>query len=357
MNSDTTVYLAGMGMITALGANTAMTAAVLRAGMSGYQASRFITRDTRQPITMARVPDEIVESPEFEFDEGSYYNALIILAVIALRETLADHPIEKPVPLVLAVPEPNVPAIDPKTLITHLTHQKDFPLHPDLVRTIQSGRAAGIEGLTLARHLLTQQKVDYVVIGGVDSHADTRRLRRLEQAGRLLTPESKDGFAPGEGAGFLLLSRYPEKAIVKDGYVVALGEPGIGHEPGHLGSDVPCLGEGLDQAFKHALNGHAGPGVGAVYSSMNGERYWAKEHGVAMIRNKATMNFNVRHKHPAEGLGDLGAATAPVLIALAADDLLRQRGLATDLVYACADGPLRAAVRVEKMLRGDSART
>lgn len=357
MNNDATVYLAGMGMITALGADVAMTAAALKAEMSGYQISRFVTHGTRQPITQARIPDELLESTEFEFDEGGYNNTVILMAVIALRQALAAHPIKKPVPLILAVPEPNVPAIDPNTLIAHLTHQRDLPLHPDLIRTIDAGRAAGIEGLVLARHLLIRQKADYVMIGGTDSHADTPRLRRLEQAGRLLTSGSKDGFAPGEGAGFLLLTCDPNKAITKDRHVVKLCEPGIGHEPGHLGSDVPCLGEGLDQTFKQALRGYAGPGIGAVYSSMNGERHWAKEHGVAMIRNVTVMGPNVRHEHPAEGLGDLGAATAPVLIALAADDLLAQPGHAAHLVYACADGPLRAAVRVEKILRGDSART
>ena len=89
MSDESKVYIAGIGMITAVGANTAMTAAAVKAGMSGYRASRFFTETSRQPITMARVPDEVFASPEFDIDEGTYQNRVIIMAVLALREALA----------------------------------------------------------------------------------------------------------------------------------------------------------------------------------------------------------------------------------------------------------------------------
>jgi 3-oxoacyl-[acyl-carrier-protein] synthase-1 len=51
-------------------------------------------------------------------------------------------------------------------------------------------------------------------------------------------------------------------------------------------SDETYRGDGLDAAFKQALSEHAGEGIHTIYASMNGENYWAKEFGVAYLRNK-----------------------------------------------------------------------
>lgn len=356
MNESTTkLYIAGLGMITPLGANTEMTAAMVKAGLSAYQASGHYTQGG-QPITMTRVPRAIFESMQVDIDAGRYqsaqYDHIIIMAILALREALSGQSIAKPVPLILAMPEerPNVSYVPLDLLIANLVSQKDLPLHADLTRCFHAGRAGGIAGLELAQHYLTQQKADYVLVGGSDSHWDASRLGELDKQGRLLAPGAKDGFAPGEGAGFLLLTRHPQKAMVRDRHLVALCQPGSAQEPGHLySSDEPDRGEGLDRAFKQALSDHAGEGIKAIYASMNGERHWAKEYGAAFIRNQAHFHGPVKIEHPADCYGDLGSATAPVLMALAALDLWKRPGLATHLVYSSADGPARAAVRVEKL--------
>jgi 3-oxoacyl-[acyl-carrier-protein] synthase-1 len=355
MSDQSGLYIAGIGMVTPVGANTAMTAAAVKAGVSGYQASGYFTRKTRQPITMTGVPLEVFMSMQVEIDEGSYYSAqydhIIKMAILALREAVSRQSIKKPVPLILAIPEthPNVSYIKPEALIKNLINQKDLPLHADLVRCIDTGRAAGIEGLELARHYLYQQKADYVLLGGSDSHWVYPRLGELDKADRVLAPDSMDGFAPGEGAGFLLLTRHPERAMTQDGHIIAIARPGVSQEPGHLFSDQTYRGDGLDQAFKQALSDHTGDGIHTVYSSMNGEHHWAKEYGVAYTRNQASFLDPVKVAHPADCYGDLGAATGPVLIGLAADSLWKQPGLATHLVYSSSDGAWRAAVRVEKM--------
>ena len=356
MNGQPKLYIAGMGMITPIGANTAMTAAAVRAGVSGYAASRFFTEKTREPITMARVPREVFDPEEFGFDKGSYRNIIMMSAIIAMREALASQSIKKPIPLLLTVTEPGVASMDRKLLVSHLADQKGLPIHVDLVRYIDSGRAAGIEGLVLAHHLLTQQRADYVLLGGSDSHADVVRLSELEKMDRLLTPESRDGFAPGEGAGFLLLTARPELALVRNGYNIALQTPGITEEPGHLHSREPYRGDGLDQAFKKALGEEARPnGVHSIYSSMNGEHHWAKEYGVAYLRNRDAFCDPVGIEHPADCYGDLGAATAPVLIALAAEDLFKNTKARAHLVYSSSDQAKRGAVVVEKIAYAEGA--
>ena len=357
MSDQPKLYIAGMGMITAIGADTAMTAAAVMAEVSGYQTSGRFTQSGGQPITMTRVPREIFESMQAEIDQGRYqsaqYDHIIIMAILALREAVSGQSIKKPVPLILAMPEerPNISYAPTELLVTNLINQKDLPLHADMVRSVSTGRAAGIQGLELARHYLTHQKADYVLLGGSDSHWDGLRLNELDKDGRLLAPNSKDGFAPGEGAGFLLLTGHPEKAMTQGGHVIALSQPGSSQEPGHLYSEETYRGDGLDLAFKQALSDHTGNDIKAIYSSMNGESHWAKEYGVAFIRNHAHFHDPVKIEHPADCYGDLGSATAPVLIALAADDLLKQPGPATHLVYSSSDGAARAAVRLEKLPR------
>ena len=276
------------------------------------------------------------------------------MAILAAREALAGHSIQKPVPLILATPEerPEVSYVPTELLIANLAHQKDLPLQAGVARCLPSGRAAGIQGLALAQHFLTHQKIDFVLIGGSDSHWDALRCAALDQDGRVLAPNVKDAFAPGEGAGFLLLTGQPQRALARNGYIIGIAPPGSSDEPGHLYSSDTYRGDGLDQAFKLALRDYTGSPIRTIYSSMNGEHHWGKEYGVAFLRNRKYFHDPVNIEHPAQGYGDLGAATAPVLIALAADDLLNhQAGPATHLVYSSSDGPARAAVRLEKIAR------
>ena len=353
----TTCYLAGIGMITPVGANTAMTAAAVQAGISGYRESRFFTRETRQPMTLSGVPSEIFDALDVEIDEGDLYGEqfdhIIKMAIIALREAIAGHQFDKPVPLILVMPEdaPDMAYIGDEALITNLTRQPDLPLQQDMVRCVRSGRAAGILGLEMARTLLYGQDVDYVLVGGSDSYWTYERLSVLDEADRVLATDNMDGFAPGEGAGFLLLTRSPEHATVHKDHIIALCQPSSSQEPGHMGSEEPNRGEGLATAFRQTLADYTGAGIHSIYASMNGENFWSKEYGVAYMRNASSWKEGINTEHPADCYGDLGSATGPVLIGLAAENLKRHPGSAAHLVYASSDGPWRAAVRVEKRPR------
>ena len=360
MSTAPMVYVAGVGMITPVGVNTPMTAAAVKAGVSGYQVSSYYT-ENGQPITMTAIPREVFRSGKFNIDEGDCYGDLydhvIKMAILAIREAIADQPIKKPIPLILAMPEevPGVEHTPLELLINNLLNQKDLPLRADSVRCIPTGRAAGIHALDWAFSHLYAKGEDYVLVGGSDCYQDYPRLRALEANQRVLATSVMDGFAPGEGAGFLLLTRYPQRALTSSNHIVGLCHPGRGDEPGHFTSNQPYRGDGLDQAFKVALNDYNGEGIQAIYTSMNGENFWAKEYGVATLRNNSFLKDTVKIEHPADCYGDLGAATGPVLMGLAAYNLLKQSGAASHLVYSSSDGAARAAVRIEKLPR--NART
>lgn len=191
--------------------------------------------------------------------------------------------------------------------------------------------------------------ITLILVGGSDSYRDYLRLGPLSEESRLLTANSMDGFAPGEAACFILLTRHPEMAMVRDEHIIALHPPGIADEPGHLGSEQPYLGEGLDQAFKKALVGHQKADIQSIFSSMNGENHWAREYGVANLRNKSAFSEMVEIEHPADQLGDLGNATGTLLIALAAEHLFNHVQKSTGLVYCSSDSAKRGAIVIEKI--------
>lgn len=346
------LYIAGIGMVTPLGSNTAMTVAGVNAGVSAYQQSRYFTGHG-EAITMAEVPDELFQDFDAEIDEGESYNEqydhIIKMAILALEEACQQHTSDKPVPLVLAMPEIDISPTIPHALLSrNLAANCSAWVSQDLTRFCHSGRAAGIEAIEFAFRYLYQLPYDFLLIGGSDSHSNYERLSRPDESGRLLTIGSADSFAPGEGASFLLLTRHPNLAMVRNGNIIALNQPGLADEKGHLLSDEPYRGDGLDQAFKKALAGQPAQSIHSIYSSMNGENHWAKEYGVAYLRSKSAFIDPVRLDHPADCYGDLGSATATTLIALAAENLIKNKNAQKSLVYGSSDTAKRGVIVLEK---------
>jgi len=358
-NDSQNVFIAGIGLVTALGPNVEMTAAAVKAGVSAYRISDY-TDNNDKPITMANVPIELFTSMDIEIERiSSYreqYDHIIKMAILAVQEafthiTNSEFPVKQPIPLVLAMPEPqlNITQMPPKLLIKNILKLSGAPIDAQQVRCVHNGRAAGIQTLDLARRFLFDQQQDFVLIGGSDSHNNLALINQLNQQKRLLTHTSRDAFAPGEAASFLLLTRHAEYALNKNHQIIKLHPQGIAEEAGHLTSDIPYRGDGLDQAFKQALSHYNGDPIGTIYSSMNGENFWAKEQGVAIIRNKKYFKEDMVVEHPADTFGDLGVATATALMGLSATALFEQKQPTTHLVYSSSDGPARASLLLEKI--------
>ena len=345
------LYIAGLGMITSVGPSSNATYFAVTAGKSGYQRSHHRSKNG-ELITMALVPADVFDVVDFEVEECNPYNGQfdhrLKMAIIAAREALQQYPISQPIPLMLAMPEPDFGPSMPHGLLTNNLAELCAPaVSPELTRSFHSGRAAGMEALDFAFRHLADSK--FVLIGGSESHIHMDQIKQLDESDRLLTIKSSDSFAAGEGACFLLLTSNPELARVKNNSIIALHSPGLAEEAGHMYSDEPYRGEGLDQAFKKALLNQTEQSIDAIYSSMNGENFWAKEYGVAYLRSKAKFKDPVRIEHPADCIGDLGSATATTLIALAAENLWNKSSQQKHLVYSSSDTALRGAIVIEKI--------
>jgi len=360
MNNNKKLYIAGIGLISAVGGNATMTAAAVEAGVSGYQLSNFISKSGKR-ISMANIPDEVFYSMDIEIERNStfkkQYEHIIKMAIYALQDVFIDfkyqNSITTKIPLILAFPEsePKIEQISPKLFIKNVLKLSGVPVDENKVHRIHGGRAAGLQCLDLASRYLHDQNEDFVLVGGSDSYRSISLINNLEEQQRLLFEGQSDGFCPGEASCFLLLTRHSHLALQKNDNIVALHTLGKSEEKGHTGSELPYKGDGLDKAFKQALANFSVKPLDTVYSSMNGESFWAKEYGVAMMRNKSCFSESVIIQHPADCIGDVGCAMGSSLIALSALSLLKDNSSKGHLVYSSSDGVNRAAVIVEKLGR------
>ncbi len=234
---------------------------------------------------------------------------------------------------------------DPRLLYA-LALQSGVALAFEASSVLSAGRAAGLIAVHHASQRILSGEVDFAVAGGCDSYQHPELLEQLDSESRLLSQSKYDGLIPGEGAGFLFLAG--QRAAERAGAAVMgwLDASGTGFEEEHLSADKPHRGEGLARTLRAMLDGDGGATapVETVYASMNGERYWAKEWGVAVVRLASHFSEQLAVEHPADCYGDAGAASGPVMAGLALAALEQGYRSGPALLYASSDAGERAAM-------------
>src|SRR5256886_4395698 len=151
----------------------------------------------------------------------------------------------------------------------------------------------------------------FMLAGGIDTYRDLYVLGTLDMEQRVKSAANLDGFIPGEGAAFVLLGQAAGVAVP----IAAVSPVAQASENGHLYSEQPYRGEGLATAIQQLVQSGAAAGpIQEVYSSMNGENHWAKEWGVAFIRNSSAFLPDHGMHHPGDCCGDTGAASAGLMV-------------------------------------------
>ncbi|MBT8439895.1 MAG: hypothetical protein KJO91_09220 [Gammaproteobacteria bacterium] len=351
MNDESKIFLADMGMITPLGENTEKTAAAVRAGVSQLKESDYYSK-AGKPINMSLVPEEVFPEITYKLnrEEGTTFQmgVMLMMTDIALKQVMQNYSGDAPVPLFFSGPEAyqNGPYSVTQRFIEYITTQTSANIDMYNSRLFATGRTGVIDAVDLAIRYLQQTDAEYILVGGADSYQDDETLDFLDADDRVMSEGVMNGFVPGEAAGFLLLTNDVNKAMRHNSGVVSLSEPGLALEEGHMYSHEPYKGEGCSAAFKQALNGYNGKKIAKIYSSINGEQFWAKEYGVALNRNKSNFTNDVTLEHPADCLGDIGAAAGAILISLAANSLFNKCVDDTFLVACSSDQSYRAAICV-----------
>jgi 3-oxoacyl-[acyl-carrier-protein] synthase-1 len=335
-----------LGLCTPLGLTTRTTQVEMAAG-----TVRFFLTDVpgaRGEVTRAsRLSLLDPDAPRSE--------RIVQLASTALQECLEEVPFEKSqrLPLLLALPSPGsgasieearlLEALE-RTATPHLLHMEASGLH-------REGRAGFFMALAQAEVAIRTGRARRVLVGAVDSRCDPVSLRLLAGQQRLLSSTVRDGILPGEGAGFVLLTRTSpagRQELPCLGRILAVA---LAKEPRPMTRREPSGAEGLTEAFHHLRN-HPIAGtrrVVRVLSCQTGETYWGHEFNRAYLRNAALMPEPLLVELVAETLGDAGASSGVIQVGQALHllrDIEAERGLAPRaLVYGCSDdGPLGACI-------------
>jgi len=344
------IVVVGVGMVTPLGPDLAQSAANIRAGLSAFEESSIMDKGF-DPFVLATFPDDDLPplDKELEKEQRLTYREsrmlrLAHLALAQIVEQMAE--LKNGFPLYAGLPEfqTSIP-IDPDVFLKQLGLQCRQELDPNSCQAAADGRAGGLAAVHRAIDAIKQGKEKLVVAGGVDTFKDLYILGTLDLEKRINSPQTMDGFTPGEGAAFLALTT--ESYAREKGYTVIgrISASAIDNEPGHMYSKEPYKGEGLARAVQAALAQRYGTSgkVATVFSSMNGENHFAKEWGVAYIRNTDSIESEFRIEHPADCIGDTGAASGPIMVGLAMRGMTKLYLTGPTLVYASSDRALRAA--------------
>lgn len=337
----------GIGLTCAVGLRAPAAAAAVRAGLSRFQESNTFDR-RGQPFILARVPRDRL--PHLSEGTGLTEHEATLVRLAAAAATEALQPMQWAAPpntrlsLNLALPEPHPglqSLVRPMPILQHLLRMLEQD--PTSTQTMTRGRAGGL--LALAAALAAIERGEpFALAVAADSYDEPTLLAALDREDRIRADGVYDGFTPGEAGASILLAAPGTAARLGRTALARIDAITTADEPGHRYSPKPHRGDGLAAAIHSLLTLHPpNQPIQAIYASLNGEALFAKEWGVAHIRNHDHLADDARLEHPADCLGDTGAATSLLLTALAALDRQRHPSPGPSLVWAASDHELRAA--------------
>lgn len=351
MSVQTSIVVAGFGSQTSVGLDAPAVAAAVAGGLNRFRLDRRF----RSVKSGARLTTAWLETLP---DDSLGLERMKKLADSAAKETLSslvenndlDWDVESRLAVLLALPAPR-PGFDKKAgaqLAREFVQRLPLPCDHEHCSVVFAGHAGGLTILSQAAQMIASEDHAVVLVGGVESHREFETLRSIELAGRLKTEDEALGYIPGEGAGFLLLASWDWAS--RTGLDVSLYLTCVAGatEPLPWYSGKATLGTGLTQALQSVF---AVPGPPAeTYCDMNGESWRADEWGYSYLRTAGNYVDPLVIHHPADCWGDVGAASGPMLIALAAQNFARGRAVSPRaLVWTASDRlPYRAACTIQK---------
>lgn len=344
------IVVVGVGMMTPVGLSAAETTASVRAGTMRFTETSFMDRRF-DPFTLAEVPEQGLPELQDSLDGPgltSRERRMLRLASMPLAECLELLPPGDPAPpLHVALPESETAVpLDGAKFLAALELQVGRRFQPTRSAADYQGRAGGLRAIDAAS-IAVAAGARFAIAGGVDTFRDPYVLGTLDLEGRVKSSASPDGFIPGEAASFLLLTTEHVAESLGIPPLAVLSRVAIGKEPGHLYSDEPYRGQGLASTLQALLqDGADSRPIHDVYSSMNGESHWAKEWGVAYLRNRTAFSEEHGMHHPADCYGEIGAAAGPAMVGMAAIGIRYGYRPPPSLVYASSDRGDRAAITV-----------
>ncbi|KIG17553.1 3-oxoacyl-(acyl-carrier-protein) synthase [Enhygromyxa salina] len=326
-----------VGVCSPIGLDTRQTAASIRAGITRKRET-WVLDGELEPVVMGHLANAylppIAQALRKCVRASPLEPRLLRLATRAIHEALSREFANVELPAFLAVPRP-LPgyAFLSEQFLPMLAVQTERRLALTSSRLFPDGRAGMFTAITAARdQLLIPGHAEFVLVGGVDSHLDHERIAALERDGRLRTRGPQDAFTPGEAAACFVLATAAtcqRRGLTPLAWITAVS----------LAAPCEPRRTTLATACSRVLDPPRGEGqlVNLVMAGLNGESRSANAWGVAFVRNREHFAEPLRIEHPAEYVGDCGAALAPLMLGVA--PRFMQAGIAPGptLVWACSD--------------------
>jgi 3-oxoacyl-[acyl-carrier-protein] synthase I len=297
----------GVGLVSGVGLTAEEGCAAIRCRINNFQETRFIGSNG----------DWLVGSAVELEEPWRGVAKLAKMAARAIGECFAAAE-EKPerIPVLVCIAEPERPGRFEglqHELLQDIERELGFRLHPHS-RLIEQGRVGGAVALLQAREMLVAGRHPRIIVAGVDTFLSGATLAAYDSEDRLLRKDNSNGFIPGEAAGAVLLGAW------RDGSPAPLLCRGLGfaREPAPLGSGRPLRADGLVQAIRAALSDSniALKDCDHRIADMNGEQYRFKEAALAITRLVRERKVLFSLWHPADCIGEVGAATLPAMLAM-----------------------------------------
>ena len=345
-----TATISATHALCAIGSGSEQVWAAARAGIARIGNSGVMDRHADES-RMGLVPEAALGTLPRQIDAlplPSRARRILQLAAPSLRAVAAG--LHDPVPVIVGLPY-LTPAGSPWLMHVpeYLQQLTGIPVDRERSVTLPYGRAAALIALERALQLLQTGAIGHVVVGGVDSYFDESLLGELDAEQRLLGPRVMDGFIPGEGAAFYVLSA--ENAARAGAPRIVVHAAASIMDPGHRYGDAPARGEGLAVALDQARQRLGQPiaPVATTFAGFNGESFDAKLWGVARVRHYDFFTPDMVIEHPADKFGDAGAAMGAILLVLAAEALRGGTRTGPAFVWAASDREPRACAIVSAM--------
>lgn len=339
------VAILASGMLTGVGLSGPTTCAAIRCAIDSFAETRFMDCGGEW-IIGSEVP---LEQP------WRGLQRLVQMVVPAIRECLSQAGGVAPgsIPLLLAVAERERPGRLEGLedgLFRQVVAEMGVRFH-ERSAVMPLGRIAGAVALGRACQLLYEEQVPLCLIAGVDSLLVAPTLTAYEERNRLLTSQNSNGLIPGEAGAAVLVAR-PGRTMDPDLLCRGIG---VGQEPATIESEQPLRGDGMAQAFRFALE-DADASLDEVQyriADLNGEQYSFKEAAVAFSRTARKLKPAFELWHPADCVGEIGAAVGPFVlgVALAAARKRYAPGPGV-LCHFAEDGTRRTAVILSYLASG-----
>lgn len=312
------LQILGLGASTPIGRNVWASAAAARAGVCGFSEHPYMVDTAGEPMRIARAP-----WLDVGLDGAARLSALLLPAIeealtplTELGENVSPH-----IGLALALPPPRPGQPDGLADGVLEAIRERMGDRFTRIARFEVGHAAGHMAIAAAEAGCARGAFDACVVAGADSYLAPETLEWVEACDQLHGGGPLNnawGFIPGEAAGAVLFGT-PRLAQLCG--IAPLGElvsVGIGIEPRLIKTGEVCVGEGLTQAFRAALQAlPPGEQVHNVFCDLNGEAYRADEFGFAALRTGERFRAASDFIAPADCWGDVGAAGSSLHIALA----------------------------------------